>query len=257
MSTTSKDRVRIIGNYVSPYVRKVLVCLEQKGIPYEIDPIVPFYGDERFSQLSPLRRIPVYIEQNGDEQVTLCDSSVICEYLEDRHPEPALYPRDPVQRARARWLEEFADTRMGEVLIWRFFNQVAILPAVWGEKGNPEILDKVLKQEIPHVLGYLETQVPASGFLFGTLSVADIAIASFFRTAAFARFRIDAARWPRTAAFVDRVLAEGSFAKLALFEERTVRTPIAQQRAVLAELNAPLTPDTYASPTPQRGLMQI
>ena len=34
----------IIGSYLSPYVRKVLVCLEIKGIAYEIDPIVPFYG---------------------------------------------------------------------------------------------------------------------------------------------------------------------------------------------------------------------
>ncbi|TMA53841.1 MAG: glutathione S-transferase family protein, partial [Deltaproteobacteria bacterium] len=45
------ERVRIIGSYLSPYVRKVLVCLHAKGIPYEIDPIVPFMGDDRFSEL--------------------------------------------------------------------------------------------------------------------------------------------------------------------------------------------------------------
>src|SRR6185503_5110281 len=95
------DRVRIVGNYLSPYVRKVLVCLNVKGVPYEIDPIIPFMGDERFSALSPLRRIPVLI----DAHVTLSDSSVICQYLEDRWPEPALYPRDVADRARARWLE--------------------------------------------------------------------------------------------------------------------------------------------------------
>ena len=122
--------VRIVGNYLSPYVRKVLVCLHLKGIAYEIDPIVPFMGDDRFSALSPLRRIPVLI----DDRVTLTDSSVICQYLEDRWPEPALYPRDVADRAWARWLEEFADTRMGEVLIWRLFNQVAINPFVWGKR---------------------------------------------------------------------------------------------------------------------------
>src|SRR2546426_7506600 len=90
------DRMRIIGSYLSPYVRKVLVCLHAKGIPYEIDPIVPFMGDDRFSELSPLRRIPVLI----DERVTLADSSVICQYLEDRYPEPPLYPRDVADRAR-------------------------------------------------------------------------------------------------------------------------------------------------------------
>lgn len=106
--------VRIIGSFISPYVRKVLVSLDLKGIGYEIDPIVPFYGNDRFSEISPLRRIPVLI----DDRVTLCDSSVICQYLEDRYPQPRLYPEDLVERARARWLEEFADSRMGEVFIW-------------------------------------------------------------------------------------------------------------------------------------------
>ncbi|MFX5756444.1 glutathione S-transferase family protein, partial [Acinetobacter baumannii] len=49
----------IIGSYLSPYVRKVLVLLELKGIAYRIDPIVPFFGDEAFERLSPLRQIPV------------------------------------------------------------------------------------------------------------------------------------------------------------------------------------------------------
>ena len=39
-------RVQIIGSYLSPYVRKVLVVLDLKGLPYEIDPIVPFFGDD-------------------------------------------------------------------------------------------------------------------------------------------------------------------------------------------------------------------
>ena len=34
--------VRIVGSYLSPYVRKALVALDWKGVPYEIDPIVPF-----------------------------------------------------------------------------------------------------------------------------------------------------------------------------------------------------------------------
>ena len=71
------DRVRIIGSYLSPYVRKVLVCLHLKGVPYEIDPIVPFMGGDRFSTLSPLRRVPVLV----DDGVTLADSTVICQYL--------------------------------------------------------------------------------------------------------------------------------------------------------------------------------
>ena len=73
-------KVKIIGGPASPYVRKVLAALTWKGIEYEIDPIVPFFGDDEFGKINPLRRIPVY----SDDRVTLCDSSVIVQYLEDR-----------------------------------------------------------------------------------------------------------------------------------------------------------------------------
>ena len=52
----------IIGGPGSPYVRKVLAVCEMKGVPYRLDPIVPFFGDDRFSELNPLRRIPVYMD---------------------------------------------------------------------------------------------------------------------------------------------------------------------------------------------------
>jgi len=243
----------IVGSYLSPYVRKVLVCLELKGISYEVDPIVPFYGNDRFSELSPLRRVPVLVD--GDLVVT--DSSVICEYLEELRPSPRLLPEDIRDRARARWLEEFADTRMGDVFIWRLFNQVAIRPAVWGEKGDRTLVDRTLKEDVPAVLDYLEADAPADGFRFGTLCLADIAPACFFRNAGFARFRIDAERWPRTAAWMDRVLAAAPFVKLAALEDAILRTPIADQRAVLKAAGAPISAATFGSATPRRGMMPL
>jgi glutathione S-transferase len=246
------DPVSIIGSYLSPYVRKVLVCLDRKRIPYRIDPIIPFMGDERFSKLSPVRRIPVLI----DDRVVLADSSVICQYLEDRHPEPALYPRDVADRARARWLEEYADTRMADVFIWKLFNQVAINPFVWGEKADAAIVARTLAEDVPQVLDYLEGELPAAGFLFGELSIADVSVAAFFRNAAFARFSVDASRWPRTAAFVERVLGLDSFQRLARFEEKLIRTPIAGHRAALAELGAPLLAESSGTAVPRRGMMR-
>jgi glutathione S-transferase len=247
------ERVRIVGSYLSPYVRKVLVCLEAKGVPYQIDPIVPFFGDERFSAASPLRRVPVLI----DDRVTLSDSSVICQYLEDLHPEPALYPGDVAARARARWLEEYADTRMGDVFIWRLFNEVAIKPRVWGEKTDAAVVERTLAEDVPAVLDYLEAELPPAGFACGDFSIADVAIAAFFRNAAFARFAIDAARWPRTAGLVERSLATGPFRRLVPFEERMLRTKIPEQRAALATIGAPLTAETWATATPRRGIAAV
>jgi len=247
------DRVRIIGSYVSPYVRKVLVCLHVKGVPYEIDPIIPFMGDDRFSALSPLRRIPVLI----DDRVTLSDSSVICQYLEDRYPTPSLYPADVADRARARWLEEFADTRMGDVFIWRLFNQVTIRPFVWGEETDHALVAKTLAEDVPAVLDYLESLAPADGFFFGPLSIADVSVAVFFRNAAFARFRVDAARWPRTAALVERALASPPFQAVRPFEDKMIRTPPAEHRTALATMGAPLTAESLGTTVPRRGVMSV
>src|SRR6185437_5183994 len=112
-------RLKVIGSYLSPYVRQVLACRARKELDYEIDPIPPFVGNADFAPLSPLRRVPVLI----DAGLVLNDSSVICQYLEDRHPTPSLYPRDIADRARARWLEEYAATRLADGLIWRLFCQ--------------------------------------------------------------------------------------------------------------------------------------
>jgi glutathione S-transferase len=243
----------IVGSYLSPYVRKVLVCLEIKGIAYEVDHLVPFFGNDRFSQLSPLRRIPVLVD--GD--LVLTDSSVICQYLEDLQPSPSLFPADIRDRARARWLEEFADTRMGDVFIWRLFNQIAIRPSVWGEKGDRALVDKTLTEEVPEVMDYLEREAPAEGFRFGALGLADIAPACFFRNAAWVRFQIDAARWPSAAAWMGRTLATPVFAKLAALEDGILRTPITEQRDKLRSLGAPISAATLAAATPRRGPMSV
>jgi glutathione S-transferase len=246
------EPVRIIGSYLSPYVRKVLVALHHKGIDYRIDPIVPFFGDDRFAAASPLRRVPVYI----DERVTLCDSSVICQYLEDAHPSPQLYPEDVAARARARWLEEFADTRMGDVIVWRLYNQIVIGPHVWGRPTDKDVVARAINEELPAVLDYLESQSPENGFLLGAaLSIADISVASFFRNAAFSRYSVDAARWPKFAALLARILATEGFTGLMPFEALCMKTPIAAQREALAAIGAPITSDTWGGDTPQAGVM--
>jgi glutathione S-transferase len=240
----------VIGNYLSPYVRKVLVCLDMKGIDYAIDPITPFLGNDAFSEISPLRRVPVLID--GD--LVLNDSSVICQYLEDKYPTPALYPADIAQRAKARWLEEYADTRLAHVLVWCTFYQLAVRRYIFGETPDETIVQRAREVEIPETLDYLEPQLPPDGFIFGEPSIADISIASYFRTAAFVRYVIDAQRWPRMAALVQRVQALPSFQKLAQLEDCMLRIPHQQQRDALAAAGAPLTAHTFGTVTPRHGL---
>ena len=71
--------MKVIGSFVSPYVRKVLACLNLKGLDYEIDPITPFFGNDEYGELSPLRRIPVLID--GDFAIcdlAICDLVIRC-----------------------------------------------------------------------------------------------------------------------------------------------------------------------------------
>lgn len=245
--------VRIIGSFLSPYVRKVLVALHMKGVAYEIDPIVPFFGDDEFGRLSPLRRIPVLVDQT----VTLCDSTVICEYLDELHPSPPLLPTAPADRARARWLEEYADTRLGDVLIWRFYYQLVVRRFVWGEAPDDAVVARARDEDIPELLDYLETQLPEAGLLFGGPTTADISIASFFRNAEYAGYRIDAARWRKTAGFVARVLALPAFEALKRFEDATVGTPAGERRMRLTQIGAPLAAKTLMTRTPRRGVVPL
>src|ERR1700761_9130737 len=238
------NTLTVIGNYISPYVRKVLVCMELKGLAYEIDPITPFVGDDRFTALNPLRRVPVLID--GD--LVLNDSSVICQYLEDKYPAASIYPVDIVDRARARWLEEYADTHLANVLIWRLFYQIGVKRHVFRETTDEAVVAKAREVDIPGVLDYLER------FLRGELSIADISVASYFRTASFVRYAIDQERWPRTAGLVARVLALAPFQKLARKEDACLPLPIGEQRAMLAQMGAPLTVESMGSEVARHGV---
>ncbi|MEZ5914566.1 MAG: glutathione S-transferase N-terminal domain-containing protein [Parvularculaceae bacterium] len=79
------------------------------------------------------RRIPVLV----DDGLVVNDSSVIAQYLEEKHPFPTIFPATAAARARARWFEEYADTRMGDVFIWKVFGRMAIL-AFFGTERDLE-----------------------------------------------------------------------------------------------------------------------
>jgi len=245
--------VRIVGSFVSPYVRKVLACLNLKGVDYEIDPITPFYGNEEFERLSPLRRIPVFID--GD--LVLSDSSVICAYLEDAYPGHPLFPADAKHRARARWFEEYGDTHLGDLFIWSLFYQKIVRPLVWNEPPDEERVSAALERRIPAALDYLEGQLPADGFLFGDIGVSDIAIATHFLNGTYAGFEVDQERWPRTAGFVRRTLAHPCIASLLPFEEVQRGAEIRKRRQALQDAGARLTGETLGTREPRRGYFAL
>ena len=245
--------MKIIGSFVSPYVRKVLACMNLKGLAYEVDPITPFFGNDEFERLSPLRRIPVLVD--GD--LTLSDSSVICAYLDEAYGGYRLLPADAKDRARARWLEEYADTRLGDLFIWDLFYQRVVRPMVWNEPADEERVAQTLSEGLPAALDYLEGRLPASGFLFGDIGLADISVASFFRNGTYAGFDPEPERWPKVTAFVERTLAHPAIASLLPFEDVQRSAEIRHRRQALLDAGAPLTEDTLGLREPRRGTMRL
>lgn len=247
--------ITIIGNHVSPYVRKVLAALELKGLKYRVDPIIPFFGDDRFAAMSPLRRVPVLI----DGEVILPDSTVICEYLDEAYGGPALLPAGPQDRARARWIEEFADSRLGDVLVWRLFFGTLVGPRVLGRAKDETALAKVVSEHMPAALAQAEAMLPESGFLFGEApTTADFAMAAMLQMPGFVRQPVDPARYPRCTALTETVSAHPAMAKLMPIAELIMRTKPAEQRAALAQAGVMLVPETdsVGTATPRPRVME-
>jgi len=200
----------IHGVNASPFVRKVRVYLAEKGLDYELNPVMPFGASDDFKKISPLGKIPVY--QDGD--FTLPDSSCICAYLERKHPTPALYPADDEDYGRALFLEEYADTKLTEVLGTVFVQRVINKKIMKGE-SDEELCRQSLCESVPPLLDYLESLVEdGEGLVGGRFTIADIGIVSPFVNFAHAGETVDAARWPQLAAYVDRICKRPSFASL-------------------------------------------
>jgi glutathione S-transferase len=151
----------------------------------------------------------------------LPDSSCIIAYLERAHPRPALYPEDARQLGRALFLEEYADTRLIETLGPVFFQRI-VRPVILKQQTDEALVRKKIDEEAPRVFDWLESQLSDGEWLVGgRFTVADLATGSPFVNYAHAGEGVDARRWPRLAAYVERVHARPSF-KALIEEERQV-----------------------------------
>lgn len=212
--------ITLHGSPGSPFVRKVCVVLAEKGLEYTLDPVMPFGPNPEFRRISPLGKIPALT----DDGKSLPDSSVICAYLERKYPERPIYPLDPWEYGRALWFEEFADSALVSVTGPKIFFQKVVNPMFFNRPADEAMVEKALTEELPPLLDYLESEAgDGDGFVGGRFSFADVAVATQFVNFHHAGYAIDAARWPKLAALVDRTLARPSFAK-CIEEERAIFT---------------------------------
>jgi glutathione S-transferase len=191
----------------SPFVRKVRVVCAEKQIRYDHEASFPGQVDR---QISPLGKVPGWKDERGP----LSDSSVICAYLERLHPDPALYPSDAYDYARALWFEEYGDTALLQVFGPKIFFKKIVGPRFFGQQFDDAEIQKAWDEEAPPLLDYLESQLHGDWMVGKSFSIADIGIATQFVNLHLAGYRADAQRWPRLEAYVERVHARPSFQPL-------------------------------------------
>jgi glutathione S-transferase len=160
------------GTLRSTHASKTKVVLEEKRVPYRIENLPPgnlWKKPPEMTARHPLGKVP-YIEEDG---LTIYDSTVIDEYLEDRYSWPRLMPSDPVMRAKIRMVEQFADEAM----------LAGNLPPIWmpywsdPDKRDTERMEKGREGLRTRDLPYLEKllgEAPAGGYVCGGFSMADV-----------------------------------------------------------------------------------
>ncbi|WP_295636573.1 glutathione S-transferase family protein [Novosphingobium sp.] len=196
----SAGTITVFGALFSPFVRKVHVVAEEKGIAVQALPGNGPAASAEFLAASPFRKIPAM--QHGD--FTLADSTAIATYLDALQPTPALYPAEPKPRGRAVFFEEFADTVLAAAGGKVVFNRV-VKPRLMKMECDEDAVSQGLAELVP-LMAWFEGAAPETGWLVGgAFSIADISVASVFTTLAYGGVVIDAGTHPRSAAWLARV----------------------------------------------------
>lgn len=202
--------MRIVhGSPISPYVRKVLIALEYKGLSYENKSMNPFIKSQALFALNPLGKIPIY--QEGD--FLLPDSTVICAYLERQYPQTPIYPSDAQDYALSLWYETYIHEKIAPEIIKIVFNLV-VAPKYLKQPSDLSKVDDAL-QKLPEGLKYFENIIGSKKYLIkDQFSIADITLFSFLIDLRFTYQMIDADKYPNLVRYIAGIEQEPSVQKV-------------------------------------------
>jgi glutathione S-transferase len=81
--------MKLVGVYLSPYVRRVAAAMISRGLPYEHEPVNGYREFEVASRYNPVAKVPSLVLDNGE---ILIESSAILDYLNELVPSAPLIP---------------------------------------------------------------------------------------------------------------------------------------------------------------------
>ena len=158
--------MKLIGSLTSPFVRKVRIVLAEKKIEYEFELDSPWSPESNVPNINPLGKIPVLVL---DEETTLFDSRVICEYLDNVAPNNKLMPAPNRERIEVKRWEALADGICDAAAL------IFLEKKRTTERQDPEW---IVRQESKLIRGldYMAEQLGEHTWCMGThFSLADIA----------------------------------------------------------------------------------
>ena len=208
--------MKLIGNYLSPYVRRVAVSLHLLDMPFEAEEVYVFKTPEPVRKINPVARIPVLVLNDGS---TLVESAAILDEIDQMAgPERALVP--PGGRARRQVMQTIAvATASMEKAQWAFY-EGRVRPAEkvhqpWIEHNDAQVLGG-----FGH-LDELAGKCTEAGWIAGTdeISQADVTAIVAFSFAATVRPALGlAGEFPNLARHAGRCEALEAFKKAPLPE---------------------------------------
>jgi glutathione S-transferase len=199
----------LIGQYDSPFVRRVGVALKLYELPFEHQPWSTFGDADRIAPYNPLRRVPTLVLASGE---VLIESTAILDYLDEWvGPGKAMIPMRGPERRHVMKVCALA-TGLADKAVSLLYERVL------RKKKPSKIWVERCEAQIGGVLELLEKERAAvrTSYWFGTrIGHADIAVACVLRFTAEAHPQLfDAARYPALAAHAARCEALPPFQEI-------------------------------------------
>jgi glutathione S-transferase len=187
----------LVGQYDSPYVRRVAITLHHYGFAFTRNPISVFTDAGQMAAINPLVRIPSLVLDDGE---VLIDSVAILDYLDEvAGPERALVPRAGRERRQVLQLIAVASgaiDKAGAQVYERHFHAAHAVNEDWLAR---------CRDQMRGGLAYLEGRLGSNWLALGRFTQADLTTAALVGYLKLRMGEIDVARaYPRLAALAAR-----------------------------------------------------
>ncbi len=153
---TGLPMIRLFHVPLSPFCRKVRLSLAEKKLEVELVEEKYWEQDPDFMRRNPAGKVPV-LKMDGR---TMAESAAICEYIEERHPDPALMPRSPEGRYEVRrlvgWFDDKFHQEVTSKLLYERVNK-KVMGRGYPDSGNVKAGAKAIKYHLDY-LGWLLDQ---------------------------------------------------------------------------------------------------